>query len=206
MPEAFHPLLSAIAHLYRSSAQVMLHHAATELDALKAFVPAPSAPINQPVCRHLDVAIAAAQTGPLNTIANAIDRLARTCTWTQNPNYIAHPPSPMFLDNYGYVEWVGPETNPGRVLNSTTIRVGVLMLGPATEYPEHHHPAEEVYHVLSGHALWSKDGAPWHRHSPGTAIHHPPHMQHATKTTDETLLALYCWSGAIGPAARLSTI
>jgi quercetin dioxygenase-like cupin family protein len=201
MPEALNPLLAAIANLYRSSAQQMLHRAAAELDGLTAARPAPSAHKQLPVCQHLNAALAAAQASPLQPIASAIEPIARTCTWTQNPNYIAHPPSPSFLANYGYVEWVGP----CRTIHSTAIRVGILILGPATEYPEHHHPAEEVYHIISGHTLWSKAAEPWCQHPPGTAIHHAPHIPHATKTLAEPLLALYCWSGDIDAAARLTS-
>jgi quercetin dioxygenase-like cupin family protein len=201
MPEALNPLLAAIANLYRSSAQQMLHRAATELDGLATSSSAPSAQKLLPVCKHLNPALAAAQASPLQPIASAIAPSTHTFAWTQNPNYIARPPSPSFLDNYGYVEWVGP----GRTIHSTAIRVGILMLGPATEYPEHHHPAEEVYHIISGHALWSKAAEPWHQKPPGTAIHHLPHVPHATKTLAEPLLALYCWFGAIDAAARLTS-
>jgi quercetin dioxygenase-like cupin family protein len=200
MAEARNPLIAAIADLYRSSAHGTLHCAAIELDGLTAAIPAPTAPKQIPVCQHLDAALAAAQTSPFHNIASAIAPIANAAAWTQNPNYVARPPSSSFLDNYGYVEWVGP----GRAINSASIRVGILMLGPATEYPEHNHPAEEVYHVISGHALWSKAGAPWHQIPPGTAIHHAPHVPHATKTLAEPLLALYCWSGDIDAAARLT--
>jgi quercetin dioxygenase-like cupin family protein len=202
MPEALNPLLAAIANLYRSSAQQMLHRAAAELDGLTAARPAPSAHKRLPVCRHLDAAIAGAQSTPLQDIATAIARLANTSAWTQNPNYLARPPSPSFLDSYGYVEWVGP----GRAIDNTAIRVGILMLGPSTEYPGHCHPAEEVYHVVSGHALWSKGSAPWRKEPPGTAIHHAPHIPHATKTLADPLLALYCWSGDIDAAARMTAL
>jgi quercetin dioxygenase-like cupin family protein len=201
MAEAMNPLITAIANLYRSSAHDMLHRAAIELDTLKDAIPAPTTPKTLPVCQHLDAALAAAEAAPLHSIATAIAPLAHTSVWTQNPNYVAQPPSPSFLKNYGYVEWVGP----GRAIHSATIRVGILMLGPATEYPEHHHPTEEVYHVISGHALWSKSSEPWHQHPPGAAIHHAPHVPHATKTLAEPLLALYCWSGDIHAAARLTS-
>ena len=100
------------------------------------------------------------------------------------------------------VEWLGPD----RLLHNTEFRVGMLMLGPSTVYPEHHHPAEEVYHVISGHALWSRAGAPWRLEPPGTMIHHAPNVPHATQTRDAPLLALYCWTGAIQTAARLTTV
>ncbi len=204
MPEALQDLIAGVARLYRSGAQDMLPSSAIELEALTSAVLVPSVPCTLPVCAHLHVALAAAQASPLRDIVTTIARVAHTATWLQNTNYIARPPSPSFLGNYGYVEWVGPETTQGRAFCSTVIRVGVLMLGPATEYPEHHHPAEEVYHVIAGHALWSKGGASWCQQPPGTAIHHAPHTPHATKTLDEPLLALYCWAGDINAAACLT--
>jgi quercetin dioxygenase-like cupin family protein len=152
-----------------------------------------------PVCRHLDAAVRLGLTGPCATIATALSNATAQCRWLQNANYLACPPASGFLDNYGYVELLGP----GRALDSQIFRVGMLLLGPQTDYPEHAHPAEEVYHVISGSALWSRRGAPWQAQAPGAAIHHPPHMVHATQTGDEPLLALYCWSGDIHAAARL---
>ena len=66
--------------------------------------------------------------------------------WVQNPNYVAAPPSPDFLENYGYAVLAGP----GGLVASEELALGVLMLGPGIHYPTHRHPAVEIYVVACG--------------------------------------------------------
>ena len=119
--------------------------------------------------------------------------------WLRNPGYTTRNSSGHFLENYGYVEPVGP----GRMFECPGFRVGFLALGPRVTYPDHAHPAEEVYHVLAGGADWRRDDGPWEWRRPGAAIHHPPMVPHATRTEAAPVVALYCWTGEIGPNARL---
>ena len=87
---------------------------------------------------------------------------------------------------------------------SDQARLGFLMLGPDTLYPPHAHAAEELYLVLAGTAAWQHGHEPWVNRPPGTAIHHPPRLPHATRTAAEPLLALYLWWGAdLGVHARV---
>lgn len=200
--EALRLLLRAIAALYRSAdgdAREMLAVAARELDgaAPPAHCGNSFAPL--PVHAHLDAALAAGRGGPLGDISDRFAAVARSQAWTQNSNYVAAPPRPGFLDGYGYVEWVGP----GRLIDTDLVRVGILMLGPGVLYPSHAHPADEVYHVVAGRARWQRGEGHWRAEPPGAAIHHLPHVVHATATADEPLLALYCWAGDIGPAASV---
>src|SRR5450432_3187624 len=46
--------------------------------------------------------------------------------WVQNPNYVAAPPDPNFLQNYGYVVLAGP----GGLVEIPSLALGFLMLGP----------------------------------------------------------------------------
>jgi mannose-6-phosphate isomerase-like protein (cupin superfamily) len=193
-------LLGAVATLYRAApAGSALTHAAVIIDGLTSASMVEPEARSLPVGRCLAAACASAQSGPLANIADGFASLADRGVWQQNPNYVNAPPSPDFLEHYGYVEFIGP----GRTLHSTLIRVGFLMLGPKTVYPPHAHPAEEVYHVVGGQAQWWRDGVDWHVENPGAAIHHAPHVPQATRCKVEPLLALYCWSGEIEAAARL---
>jgi hypothetical protein len=99
-----------------------------------------------------------------------------------------------FLQNYGWTEFLGV---PAR------IACGVLLLGPATLYPPHSHPAEEVYVPLSGTAEWLQGDGVWRPQPPGSLIHHRSQETHAMRANDEPLLALYLWRGADMSAARL---
>src|SRR5690606_6740941 len=123
--------------------------------------------------------------------------------WTQNPNYRRRP-SPPFLSNYGYAATLG--TNDRRavpLIVEPSVALGLLMLGPATLYPPHRHPAEEIYIPLAGTADWQRGDAAWQRVAPGTAIHHPSGIPHATRTGGQPLAALYIWHGAVSPPATL---
>jgi quercetin dioxygenase-like cupin family protein len=193
-------LLERIGRLYRSSAHDGAAYGLRTAANVLASAPAAVTPDAKtlPVCRNLPATLQSARRGSLLDIAEAFAVLADRCTWTQNPNYVARPPSVDFLDGYGYVELVGP----GRPVPAPDFRVGFLILGPGIEYPAHAHPAEEVYHVIGGRAHWWRDGEDWRTKDPGAAIHHAPNVVHATRTTGEPLLALYCWFGDIAAHAR----
>ena len=156
------------------------------------------APRRLPVCRFWDQVIAArgAGNGPLLAPLAALGPSLR---WVQNPNYVAAPPSPDFLENYGYAVLAGP----GGLVASDLLALGVLMLGPGIHYPTHRHPAVEIYVVASGEAEWQKGEAPWRRQPPGTVIRHESMMPHATRTLAEPLLAAYLWRGDLATHARI---
>jgi hypothetical protein len=151
-----------------------------------------------PVQAHWAAAIA---TDPLASVLHDLAEEARGLghSWSQNPNYRAHPPSAAFLANYGYLECVGPDAP----WCSDALRLGVLLLGPATIYPQHHHPAEEIYLPL-GPGRWFKEGEGWQEKTSGDVIHHPPECGHATESGTAPLAAIYLWRGAIAKAAEIT--
>jgi hypothetical protein len=105
-----------------------------------------------------------------------------------------------FLDNYGWVEIFGTRGH----FECDAMAGGLLMLGPHTFYPDHHHVAEEIYIPLTDGSLWSKDGSPFVPHASGEVIHHPSDIRHAMQTVAEPLVALYLWRG--GPLAQKSIL
>jgi hypothetical protein len=125
--------------------------------------------------------------------------MATDLRWVQNPNYVANPPDPDFLKNYGYAVLAGP----GGLIETGSLALGVLMLGPNTHYPSHRHPAIEIYVVASGRAEWCRDEEPWRIEPPGTVIRHESLMLHATRTLAEPLLAVYVWRGDLRTHARI---
>lgn len=135
-------------------------------------------------------------------LAAAIERGAALFRWRQNPNYNTANMGAAFMAGYGYVEFAGPKD---ALFHAPGIRVGILLLGPGLHYPLHAHPAEEIYHPLTGGGLWRRGDEDWRAVSAGAAIHHPPMMPHETKAADHTLLALYCWRGDTATEARLAT-
>ena len=137
-----------------------------------------------------------ANDGPLVKPLAALETHFR---WVQNPNYVAAPPDPDFLQNYGYVVLAGP----GGLVEMPGLALGFLMLGPDTHYPTHRHPAVEIYVVAAGHAQWRKGEDPWRIEAPGSVIRHETMVPHATRTLGEPLLAVYLWQGDLKTHARI---
>ena len=46
---------------------------------------------------------------------------------------------------------------PNGFFDHSNIRIGLLLQKPETNYPWHHHAAEELYFILSGKAYWAVD-------------------------------------------------
>jgi hypothetical protein len=134
-------------------------------------------------CKELVAAIAAASPG---------------LAWKQT--YTAAQTGAAFLENYGWCDIMGTTG----VVPSERLACGFLLLGPHTLYPRHRHEAEEIYVPLVGTAVWEKGNEVWREQRPGTVIHHSAHIPHATRTSDEALLALYLWrSDNLRQKARL---
>lgn len=148
-----------------------------------------------PVCRYWPAVMA---TG--GELLAPLGKLFADFQWVQNPNYVAAPPSPGFLENYGYVVLAGP----GGLVATGDLALGILLLGPDTHYPTHRHPAVEIYVVAAGHAEWRKGVSPWQIKPPGTVIRHESMVPHATRTLDQPLLAVYLWRGDLRTYARIT--
>ena len=164
-------------------------------------------PDGLPVCRFWEQALGRAADSPA-ALAEHLCVLGPALRWTQNPNYRRQPPDSAFLENYGYSVIAGPvmadRPETARPLMAAEhLAVGVLLLGPGTHYPAHHHPASEVYCIVSGDSEWSQGNAHWRSEPPGAVIHHPPNLSHAMRAGAEPLLAVYLWRGDLATHARL---
>jgi mannose-6-phosphate isomerase-like protein (cupin superfamily) len=199
MTSSLERFIAAVASLYATGPAML-----TEVGKLLPTLPVGDAPLGTgarlPVTHFIGPALAAARSSPMADVANTFAEIEPDADWVRNPNYAQDPPDPEFLDNYGYVEVIGP----GRRIDTALCRVGFLLLGPRTHYPMHEHPAEEVYHVVSGDALWLRADRPWAVEPPGTLIHHPSWMRHATHAQTQPMLALYGWAGEIATHAVLA--
>jgi mannose-6-phosphate isomerase-like protein (cupin superfamily) len=195
-------ILLQIAEAYEAESVAcdgMLAQAARELRSLSMTAPAWEKPSRLPVSRAFPAAVSAARDTPLAGLATAVAAIEPLLRWRQNPNYTSATIGDAFLERYSYVELAGRNCP----WPSETIAVGFLLLGAGAHYPVHHHPAREVYHVVSGASEWWRTGRDWTPEAPGTAIYHAPGVKHATRAGASALLALYCWMGDIGVAAQL---
>ena len=91
-------------------------------------------------------------------------------------------------------ELIGPEAPFRR----GTVALGLALVAPNTHIPAHHHPASELFFVVTGAAQWILNGRP-HENLPGAFVLLPPQSVHAIRTDSEPLLALYTRSN---PEAR----
>jgi len=175
-----------------------------ELPGEAAWSTAAANPFGLPVCRFWAPALEPVDgPGPLAGMVHALQALGPWLVWVQNPNYRQTPPAPDFLDRYGYAVIAGPADGPPALIGHAGLALGVLLLGPRTHYPRHHHPAIELYVPLNAGEWWRGDG-PWRTEAPGAVIHHGAEVAHATRAGDSPLLAIYLWSGDLGTHARLT--
>jgi hypothetical protein len=175
--------------------------------ALSSLEPEPAHPVvapgRLPVLRWWDDALETRRVaGTAGRLATAVHGLRGALTFTQNPNYVAAPPSPAFLDRYGYAVLAGPRSGPPALVECSELAFGVLLLGPHTTYPTHVHPAAELYLPL-GAAHWSAGGRPLAERPAGLPIVHVPNEPHETRTGRSPLAALYVWLGELGTAAQI---
>jgi hypothetical protein len=157
--------------------------------------PLPAKPL--PCLHHLDRTSAIAGEGGRG-IVRLLAESRNQFHWGQT--YVEADFGRRFIDNYGWLELFGTR---GHFVNGG-MAGGFLVLGPHLHYPDHHHAAEEIYVPLAGRAAWRKGDGPYVERPAGALIHHPSDVNHAMKTGEEPLLALYLWRG--GPLAARSTI
>lgn len=156
-------------------------------------------PRRLPACRHLPEAVAGAvavDSGVAAAIAAVEDRL----DWRQNASYSdAAMGQPGYMASYAYAELVGPTGFwPG-----DDFLLGLLLLGPGLHYPDHCHPAPELYWLLTGPSDWKRGAGGFITRPAGEVIWHRPFVVHATRTGAEPLLAVWAWTRDVAEPARL---
>lgn len=139
----------------------------------------PPSPNRPPACRHLDAAYQLMRPD----LAAAFRALEPDLPWQTRvmPNA-----APGFADNHASARVLGPngmERRGGLV-------AGFSLVSPGVTYPEHDHPPEEIYLVLSGGEWWQAGGT-WHAPGPCGIVHNPPGILHAMRGTSVPLLAIW---------------
>jgi quercetin dioxygenase-like cupin family protein len=156
-------------------------------------------PRRLPACRFLpDVVAASLLSAP--DVAASIAALEEDLNWRQNPNYSDEAMGqPGYMNNYAYAEIIGPNgAYPG-----DDFLLGLFLLGPGLRYPNHAHPAPELYWILAGESEWRVRDEPFDPREPGETIWHEPFVPHATNVGQTPLLALYAWTRDVRHAAVL---
>ena len=139
---------------------------------------------------------------PCQNMVNSIIGLADNLPWYQRP--VANNPS--FMESHVNAQIIGPE---GIEVRHDLI-VGVTLMRPDIDYPDHQHEPEEIYVVLSD-GRWRQASGDWHTPGLGGLVHNPSDVMHGMKSLSTPLVALWClpldkpfspFSAAISSSAR----
>jgi hypothetical protein len=85
---------------------------------------------------------------------------------------------------------------PGGYERRNDVRIGVSLLAPNVRYPDHNHPPDETYLVLSNGDFRQGEGA-WFEPGIGGTLYNPPNIVHAMRSGGAPLLAFWLlWEGA----------
>ncbi len=153
--------------------------------------PGRSETVRMPVCRHLPTALehARRQPGPVSDLAVAFAAIEPQLSWTIRPGAEAH--GEQFQNGHANATITGADGLEIR----PDVRIGVSLMAPHLQYPDHHHPPEEIYIVLSG-GQWRQASNPWHEPGSGGLVYNPPNIVHAMRSAELPLLALwFLWTG-----------
>lgn len=197
-------LLTAVATLFHQAAIQQRESSApflqvsSHLQRIKPSRQPLLPPGSLPVCQYLERTLKAPSVDA--TLVTALRPLLSALAWIQNPNYLTGNMPAGFLENYGYADIVSPRG----LIADDKFALGILLLGPNTEYLPHYHPAEEIYYTVGGVCDWWQTGQLWTQQQPGAFVYHPSGVVHAMRTAKEPVCLLYTWWGAVQSAAQLS--
>ncbi len=144
------------------------------------------------ICHHLSPALVktATASSEMAAVAHTFSRLAPKLRWAPRP--AGDSDEADFQDNHANTTIVGIDGLEER----RDVRIGASLVAPNIRYPDHSHPPEEVYLVLSGGQWWNSE-TPWHEPGPGGIVHNPPGIMHAMRAGEAPLLAIWClWNSA----------
>lgn len=157
----------------------------------KTIAPRKPNPLRLPPCTMLDDAIAEACKRPSKAadVALAFKAIEARLTWTRRKGW--EHENETFAMGHANAMIVGPSGLEQR----DDVWIGVSLMAPNVRYPDHQHPPEEVYTVLSD-GEWRKADGDWFSPGIGGIVHNPPGIVHAMRSSEKPLLAIWClWIG-----------
>lgn len=140
-----------------------------------------------PACEWLDQALEpylSAQDA-FGQVARSIKALEPFIGWFRRMT-VANA-SDNFLEGHAN----GMICGPGGIEDRPDLQLGLLVMKPDVRYPDHSHPPEEAY-VLMSSGQFRKDRGPWLSPAIGSGIHNAPGAVHAVRSDESPLLTLWC--------------
>lgn len=172
------------AHAVDEASKISIDHA---FDTLQIEVDAPkSSPSRLTVCDHwLEAALAQATTGALAQLIKAFRDIEPQIQWRTRSGDAPNA-SETFPTGHANAMIVGP----GGIEARTDVWIGASLMAPHVRYPDHTHPPEETYLVLTPGAFRQGDG-PWFEPGVGGSFYNPPGILHAMRAGDTPLFAFW---------------
>ena len=146
------------------------------------------------VLRHLDAAIAELEDASpeLRRLGAAFAAIASMVPWSKRSH--VGPDADRFAEGHGNAIIIGP----GGAEERDDVVLGVSLVAPHLRYPDHSHPPDELYLVLSEGEWRQGDGeGGWVRPGLGGTVRNPPGVVHAMRAGTRPLLAIW----ALRPAS-----
>ncbi|WP_024302078.1 dimethylsulfoniopropionate lyase [Pseudogulbenkiania sp. MAI-1] len=140
-----------------------------------------------PACEWLDAALAsiAEDDTPYGAAARAIKLLEPALGWSRRTS--GANGSENYID--GHVH--GMICGPGGAESRYDVQLGFSIMSPHVRYPDHSHPPEEAYVLLTDGEFRQKDGE-WFNPGIGGGIHNAPSSLHAMRSGSAPFLAIWC--------------
>lgn len=179
--DLYQQLLSASHAVYKN------HEALTSFAAFPApLEPQAMAPNDRPASRLLQEDKDLHSTA-FADLQSAIIAAAPVMRW--RAIYDATTQDTRFMDKLGCYSIIGK----GGPFASDSLRLFIVYMPAGLYYPWHIHPAEEMYMVISGNAVFKRGGAADECLSEGQSMFHESNQPHAIETKEIPMLSLVAW-------------
>lgn len=145
-----------------------------------AWVGRPDDSGDLPAKAFLDEALRRARdvSGQCADLAAALSDLTPDLRWERRPRAPTDP-----------VEFFDGHAN-AVLMQRDDVMVGLSLMAPNVRYPDHRHPPEEFYIVLSP-GEWRRDTGAWYEPGLGGVVYHEPGVVHSMRSGNSPLLALW---------------
>ncbi len=169
---------------------------AERLSARLSAAGPPAAPVESrriEACEHLGPALADLDQAPapLRRLGAAIAALGPRLAWSRRS-----------YDGPDAERFAASHANAVVIRSAQTgVVVGLSLMAPGTAYPDHTHPPDEMYLVLS-EGEWRREGGDWFAPGLGGTVRNAPGVSHAMRSKERPLLAVWALISPTGDGPR----
>lgn len=143
----------------------------------------PQPPQRRAACAWLDTITV--PDGPLDDVLGSFRALEPHLAWVGRGSSRVNA-GPGFEEGHANAMIVGK----GALIAHDRVSLGVSLLAPNIRYPDHDHPPEETYLVLTEGEFFHGDSG-WFTPGVGGTFHNTPMILHAMRTADAPLFAVW---------------